>query len=313
MGKPATVSIVTPAYNQAAYLQETIESVLGQDYPALEYIVLDDGSIDSTPEILRRCDARVRWERHENMGQARTLNKGWQMSKGEFIGYLSSDDRLRPDAVSSLVKALQGNARSVVAYCDFDLIDGSGKKIRTVATEEFDRKRLTEDLICQPGPGALFRRTVLDAIGGWREDLRQVADFEFWLRAASLGDFVRVSNALAQFRIHDGSASFRAISPARSMEIVETMAAYWAGNRGSAARRSLARANIIASRSHAQSGRPVQSLQRLLTALRIHPASALQAKTWTPLVSGMLRRAYYKLVHRTGNAKITASRRAVHR
>ena len=98
------VSIVTPTYNQAEYLAETIESVLAQDYPNIEYIVLDDGSTDSTPEVLNRYSGRVRWERHDNMGQARTLNKGWAMSRGEFIGYLSSDDLLLPDAISKLVE-----------------------------------------------------------------------------------------------------------------------------------------------------------------------------------------------------------------
>ena len=76
------VSIVTPTYNQAKYLTETIEKVLAQDYPNIEYIVLDDGSTDETPEILKKYSGKIRYERHANMGQARTLNKGWAMSSG---------------------------------------------------------------------------------------------------------------------------------------------------------------------------------------------------------------------------------------
>src|SRR5207247_391526 len=92
------VSIVTPAYNQAEYLAETIESVLAQDYPNLEYIVLDDGSTDHTREVLKKYDGKLRWESHKNMGQARTLNEGWRKANGVYIGYLSSDDILYPGA-----------------------------------------------------------------------------------------------------------------------------------------------------------------------------------------------------------------------
>ena len=293
------VSIVTPAYNQAEYLAETIDSVLAQDYSSIEYIVLDDGSTDSTPEILRRYDGRIRWERHDNMGQACTLNKGWLMSHGSVIGYLSSDDRLLPDAVTTLVNTLQANPQAVVAYCDFALIDGAGHTIKTVMTEDFSRHRLTQDIICQPGPGALFQRHLIDTVGGWNQNLRQIPDYEFWLRAASVGDFVRVRKILAQFRIHEGSSSFRPVSPERSMEIVQTMIDYWGNDRTLAAKKSMARANIIASRSHAQSGRPIQSLKRLIFALCVHPQSTLCLKALVPIASGMLRRAYYKIVHKT--------------
>ena len=86
------VSIVTPTYNQAQYLAETIDSVLEQDYPNVEYIVLDDGSTDDTSSVLERYNGLIRHERHANMGQARTLNCGWAMTNGQIIGYLSSDD-----------------------------------------------------------------------------------------------------------------------------------------------------------------------------------------------------------------------------
>ena len=122
-----TVSIVTPAYNQADYLAETIDSVLAQDYPNLEYLVLDDGSTDTTPEVLQRYDGRLNWERHANMGQSSTLNKGWSQARGTYLGYLSSDDRLLPHAVSRLVDALDSHPEVSVVYCDFNLIDKHGR------------------------------------------------------------------------------------------------------------------------------------------------------------------------------------------
>lgn len=116
------VSIVTPTHNQAKYLAETIESVLSQTYPNIEYIVLDDGSTDNTQEILKKFGGRIRHERHANIGQARTLNKGWSLCKGKYIGYLSSDDLLYPNAVTELVALLEKDHSVVCAFPDSNLI-----------------------------------------------------------------------------------------------------------------------------------------------------------------------------------------------
>lgn len=289
------VSIVTPAYNQAGYLAETIESVLAQEYPNIEYIVLDDGSTDSTPEVLQRYNGRVRWERQDNMGQARTLNRGWSMSGGSLLGYLSSDDRLKPDAVGQMVRALVNQPESVVAYCDFDLIDAKGRSFRTVYAEDFNADRLRVDLVCQPGPGALFRREVFEKTGGWIGQLRQVPDFEFWLRASRFGPFVRVPRVLAHYRIHDGSASFRPTTTERSMEIVEVMSAYWGVRSGPQVRRSLATAHQIAAKSHAQSGRLGACIVEWRKAAHYFPAIVLSIRPWRMIFSGLVRRMVYQL------------------
>lgn len=292
------VTIVTPAFNQAEYLAQTIESVLAQDYPNLEYIVLDDGSSDNTPAILSRYDGRFFHQRHENVGQARTLNKGWSMARGSLIGYLSSDDVLHPQAISCLVQALTNHANAVVAYCDFALIDAPGRAFRTVYAEDYDSNRLQVDLVCQPGPGALFRRSVFDQTGGWAEHLRQVPDFEFWLRASRFGPFVRVPQVLAGYRIHDGSASFIATTAGRSMEIVDVMDAYWRGQMGPKVRASKAAAHLLAAKSHAQSGRLVSSLSEWIRAVCCRPRTVWSAAAWRMLLSGLLRRAAYQILRR---------------
>ncbi len=191
------VSIVTPTYNQADYLAETIRSVLAQDYPHIEYLVLDDGSTDETPAVLHQFDGQIQWERHDNMGQSNTLNKGWQRSRGKYLGYLSSDDRLLPNAISMLVDAIEARPDVSVVYCDFDLIDKSGRLVKKLVAPDFDRTQLVEELNCQPAVGALFRRTVFEQSGGWNPELRKIPDFEFWLRAARFGPFLRVSQTLS--------------------------------------------------------------------------------------------------------------------
>src|SRR5436309_8635113 len=112
------VSIVTPVYNQSDYLAEAIESILAQDYPHLEYIVINDGSTDRTVEVLAKYSGRVRWESQENLGQAATLNRGWRRSIGSILSYLSADDVLLPGVVSSAVRILSQNPDAVMAYPD---------------------------------------------------------------------------------------------------------------------------------------------------------------------------------------------------
>lgn len=293
------VSIVTPAYNQAEYLAETIESVLAQDYPNIEYIVLDDGSTDSTPKVLQQYNGRVRWESQENMGQALTLNRGWSMARGSLLGYLSSDDRLKPNAVGEMVNTLVNQPESVVAYCDFELIDAKGRSFRTIKTEDFNAQRLTVDLVCQPGPGALFSREVFEQTGGWAGQLRQVPDFEFWLRSSRFGSFVRVPQVLAEYRVHDGSASFASTTAERSMEIVDVMSAYWGTHDSVKAQRSLATAHQFAAKSHAQSGRFGSALRCGMLAIKFDEKIVLRLGFWRSVFSGILRRTFYKLKGQT--------------
>lgn len=283
------VSIVTPTYNQADYLAETIRSVLAQDYPNVEYLVLDDGSTDETPTVLRQFDGQVQWERHANMGQSKTLNKGWRRAQGKYLGYLSSDDRLLPHAISTLVNAIESRPDVSVVYCDFDLIDKNGQFVKKLATPDFDHAQLVEELNCQPGVGALFRRQVFEQTGGWNPELRKIPDFEFWLRAARFGPFLRVPQTLSEYRVHEESASIRPLPNERSMEIVNTMRAYWQNDtRNAPARRSIARAHYSAAKSHAQSGRVFAALGQFWAACRLRPRHLIQRSAWRGLGSAFL-------------------------
>lgn len=298
------VSIVTPAYNQAEYLEATMRSVLGQDYAALEYIVIDDGSSDASLAVAQRVAAefpgRVTVLTQANSGQAATLNKGWGLARGEILAYLSSDDCLLPPAVSHMVAALQARPEASVAYCDFWLIDAAGHRLSESHTEDFSAERLCVDLVCQPGPGAFFRRQVFDRTGGWNPSLRQVPDFEFWLRAERLGPFVRVPETLAEYRIHEGSASFRVMPAARAEEIVRMVEQHWS-QRGEQdkARKALARALALAAKNHAQSGRALAALSCFIQALRARPLLALEPTIWRQLMVGFARRVWYQLRSRT--------------
>ena len=296
MNTQPLVSIVTPAFNQAEFLAATIESVLAQDYPRIEYIIIDDGSTDASLSIARRYERDgVRVLTQANAGQAATLNRGWSECKGDILAYLSSDDCLVPGTVSTMVRALMSQQDAVVAYCDCWLIDAAGHRLREVRTEVFDRRRMSVDLVCQPGPATFFRRVVFEHTGGWNPALRQVPDFDFWLRAMSLGSFLRVPECLAEYRMHEGSASFRTMSVERAEEMVGVMRHHWQSQPGAAAQTAIARALLIAAKNHAQSGRLWVSLKRFLAALGTRPRLSFELGVWRQWLVGMTRRAWYQL------------------
>src|SRR2546427_12499450 len=112
------VSVVTPTYNQAAFLRDTIESVLSQDYQAIEYQIIDDGSTDETPRILEEYAGRAWIERHENRGQTPTINKGWERAAGDILTWLNSDDTFLPGAVSTAVKYFEKHPDVGIVFGD---------------------------------------------------------------------------------------------------------------------------------------------------------------------------------------------------
>jgi hypothetical protein len=208
------VSIVVATHNRRDWLRLAMDSVLDQDYGDLELLVMDDGSTDDTPGLLRdyahrHAPERFRFLRHENMGQARTLNRGYELARGEVLGYLSDDDLLAPGAITRLVEAL-ADPEVIGAYPCFRIIDVNGAVMDTVRPTEYsplDAFRMIDTVI---GPGCLVRRWALEASGGWDPDLRFVPDFLLWLNLGMVGRLVRVEEPLAAWRRHAGSVSVRA-------------------------------------------------------------------------------------------------------
>jgi glycosyltransferase involved in cell wall biosynthesis len=201
------VSIITPAYNRAAYLTETIDSILSQDYPRIEYIVLDDGSTDGTPGVLARYGSRIRWETHPNMGETRTVNRGFALARGDIVAVVNSDDPLLPGAVAEAVAFLEAHPDILVAYPDWNLIDHDSKLIEHIQVHEYDYLYVMKRHRCIVGPGAFVRRRAIELAGLRDPSFKYVADFDFWLRVGLHGPFARIPRTLATFRVHPDSAS----------------------------------------------------------------------------------------------------------
>lgn len=215
------VSVVIPAYNHGAYLDAAIRSVLDQDYPRIELIVIDDGSTDDTKSVLEKYAEQFHFESQANAGQVATLNRGWQMSRGEILAYLSADDLLMPTAVTRAVACLGKNSDAVLVYCDFNLVDPHSQVVRRVTTADFDYATMVSELLCYPGPGAFLRRSAFERAGTWDRQFRQMPDFEYWLRLGLHGRFVRIPEVLAAFRVHPGSLTFSSQNLDEAVRIIE--------------------------------------------------------------------------------------------
>ncbi len=206
------VSLLIPTHNRPAWLRGAVDSVLAQDYPNLELLVVDDGSTDDTPSLLadyagRHPEDRFRFLRQENAGQAVALNNGNAEARGEIVGYLSDDDLLAPGAVTRLAGELIADPDTVAAYPGYRVIDDEGKIVDTVKPIEYsplEALRLHDTII---GPGGLVQRSALEASGGWDPNLRWMGDLILWMGVGLTGRVVRVSEPLAYWRRHAGAAT----------------------------------------------------------------------------------------------------------
>jgi glycosyltransferase involved in cell wall biosynthesis len=205
--KDPLVTIVTSTFKHEQYLRQTIESVLQQDYPNIEYLVFNDGSPDGTEDILKSYQGRFYWETQMNMGETPTLNKAIRMAKGELVAKLSSDDFLYPNAISTMVNKFLERPNLAVVYSDFDLVDEDGVQYASIQKPDFDFIDPIRKHLCLPGPGALFRKSVFDQIGGFSSQFRILFDLFFWWQASLIGPFERIPRPLSAFRQHRGSQS----------------------------------------------------------------------------------------------------------
>ncbi len=201
------VTIITPTYNGRKYIIEVIESVLSQDYPNFEYIVLDDGSSDNTEELIKKYSDRIRYFKHSNMGESRTVNKGFDLANGDYIGVVNSDDPILPGAISRIVSEFKENPEVIVVYPDFRIIDQDGETVRDHETHDYSYFDMVANHHCIAGPCAFFKRGLIDRIGGRNHEFKYVSDFEFWLKAGLIGPFKRIPEIIATYRIHSTSAT----------------------------------------------------------------------------------------------------------
>ncbi len=199
------VSVLTPTFNRASWLPETIESVLGQDYPNVEYIVLDDGSVDDTAAVVSQY-SEVRYVHQVNQGEPTTVNNGWKLAGGDYFAVVNSDDLVQTRWLSTCIDYMQKNPEIIVVYPDWHLIDINSRPVMPVETFEYAMTDMISWFHCFPGPGAVIKKCALESVDYLREGpFRYGSDFLMWLHLSQLGPFARIPEFLATWRKHDGS------------------------------------------------------------------------------------------------------------
>ncbi len=273
------VSIVTPSYNQADYLEQTLNSVLEQDYARIEYLVADGASNDGSVEIIRKyADKLAWWVSEKDSGQGEAINKGLAYAKGEIMAWLNSDDYYLPGTVSSAVKVFKENPDVVLIYGDMLAVDETGRTFNVLKYKQLS----LENLVCFQiigQPAVFFRREAYKQAGGLDTTFHFLLDHHFWIRIAQHGRIMHVPQTWAAARYHSeaknrlkaaefGREAFRILDWAKGQPgLAETLTGVERCARASAHR--------VDARYLLDAGRAPAALRAWFRALVIHPRTAL--------------------------------------
>ncbi len=213
MDKYLKISIITPSYNQDGFIRQTINSVLRQGYPNLEYLVIDGGSIDSTVEVLKSYGTAIRWVSEKDRGQSDAINKGLKMATGDILAYLNSDDVYLDQSLFAVNDFFQKHQNIKWAYGRCRIINENNQEIRKLITvyknfwmrEYSYNKLLSINFINQPA--TFWRREITKELGFFNENEHLVMDYEYWLRIGKKYQAGFIDECLAGFRMHTQSKS----------------------------------------------------------------------------------------------------------
>jgi hypothetical protein len=272
------VSVITPSLNQAQFLQQTLNSVLDQDYPDLECLVVDGGSSDGSLEIIRaNADRLAWWVSEPDAGQADAINKGLSHVHGDIVAWLNSDDYYLPGAVRAAVRALDDNPDAVLVYGNMQAVDGGGRLINMLRYPQLSLK----DLLCFSiigQPAVFIRQRALGAAGVLDTRFRLLLDHQLWIRLAALGTITHVDETWAAARYHPAAKN---IAQARLFGPEAFQILKWAEDQPALASvlsatraRARASAHRVDARYLLDAGMPAASLRAWFKALSIHPGTA---------------------------------------
>ena len=205
------ITVITPSYNQGHFITETIESVLNQNYPNLEYIVMDGGSTDDTVKILKSYGTQFTWVSKKDKGQTDAINQGLKKATGDILCFINSDDVFLPNTLNTVAEYFSNHSDAMWLTGDYFIIDEKGNKIQSFVAEykkwlrkDPTRTRLSiANYIIQPS--TFWRRDLLNKVGMFNEDLHFCMDFDYWMRAMEQFPLHVTDSHFSLFRIHGQS------------------------------------------------------------------------------------------------------------
>lgn len=214
------ITVITPSYNQGHFLEETIQSVLDQKYPNLEYIIIDGGSTDNSVEIIKKYEKYLEhWVSEKDRGQTDAIAKGLQRSSGQFLTWLNSDDTYLPGSLGVVAKVMMQEPKVDVIYGDYIITDKTGRPLLRKKEIKFDFDIMLYGVNMIGQPAAFFSRSIYDRVGGLDINLNYFMDVEFWLRIANNGgQFTHIKRFIANYRFHENSKTIKDFSVSHQCE-----------------------------------------------------------------------------------------------
>jgi glycosyltransferase involved in cell wall biosynthesis len=200
------VTVVTPSYNTGKYIAETLRSVRDQTYRRVEHMVLDSGSTDETLEVLKQFPS-VKLITQAPAGVCEKLNLGFELARGDIVGWLCADDYYLPEAVAKAVEALKQNPRAALVYCNDLRVDEHGVELRRSRRRQTDFRQLVQEQNYVPPQTVFMRREALEAVGPVDNRFPLVADWDLWIRISQRFAIQYVDDWWAAFRERPGQLS----------------------------------------------------------------------------------------------------------
>ena len=198
------ISIVTPSFNQGRFLDQTIRSVIEQDYPDMEYLVVDGGSTDNSVDIIRTHEKQIDWwVSEEDKGQSDAINKGLKRATGDIVAWINSDDYYEPEVFQLVARSFEENPDADLIY--FDVRNFSNSTSEVFRHQACYPPELFCTKVCLHQPGVFWRKNIMDKVGYLNESLYYTMDFDFWLKIYSAGRIQYVPRVATNFRIHSDS------------------------------------------------------------------------------------------------------------
>lgn len=205
------VSIITPSFNQSQYLENTIRSVLEQEYPRVEYIIIDGGSTDGTLDILRKYEDELEhWVSEPDMGQTDAINKGFELAQGDILAWLNSDDTYRPGAIKQAVAYLQDHRHIGMVYGNAYYVDEYGHQVARYPAGPTDYQGLRRGINTIPQQAMFFRSKLWQMVGPLDPSFYYAMDYDLWIRIAAVTPIAFQDRYWANFRLHEDSKSLTA-------------------------------------------------------------------------------------------------------
>jgi len=222
------ISIITPSFNQAHFIESTIKSVLDQNIKNIEYIIVDGGSTDNTLEILKKYD-NIKWISEKDRGQSHAINKGVKIATGEIIAWLNSDDLYSTDALETVLQCFNENPRLEFLYGDIEYINKEGKHLFHQTGPVLALKKLIEDPYIMRQPSCFWKKSLFERVGYLNEELIVVMDLDIAIRMLRITEAHYYPFVFSKFRYYKEGKSIMYQS-IQFNEMVKVLWPYWIFN-----------------------------------------------------------------------------------